>query len=326
MNDHRHAARQIAVLSCVASLAGCAHAYTTWPYPGWYTIGSAHFHVHGPDQSELPATALMLEGLYTAIGETFFPRADLHGIEVVVFGTEEDARDLPPKASGFLDEKKASGGILVLTAREPRLDRRANDGRFTTPNQEKAAHTIAQRLLRNSMQDAPEWFRDGFLLYLETLQLHDDTAVFGNRPTRMTQELMAGRAIPLGALIAAPHSEFSTGDWTRSHHASAWAFIHFLLGGDGGRLRPNFDALCRALTATPPGPEGSRQAIERAFPGSHFSEIENRARDYAVNDLGGQPRFHPFAVNVKLPGGPPPAPVLASPKHVQNLLLQLKHR
>ncbi len=310
---------------CLFALSACAHSYETWPYPGWQTIESKHFHVHGPRSDGLTEIASELERIHSALTGAFFPQTELHHVEVLVFSDDEETRKLPSRSAGILDEKRADGGILVMTTYEPRVNPRREDMRFSTPNQEKAVRYVLQRFLRLTMADAPLWFRQGLTHYIENVQLGADSAVFGHRDILMTDTLRAGRAILLGQLVAATKADFD-GDWGRSHHASAWAFIHYLLGAEKGTLRPKFDALCKALLHAHADAADSRAAIEKAFDGMPFEEIEHKVRDYAVTSLGSRPYFHPLAIELKSPDAGAFSFVPADAKHVQNLLLQLKRR
>jgi hypothetical protein len=131
--------------------------------------------------------------------------------------------------------------------------------------------------------------------------------------------------IPLGQLIAARNADFN-GDWRLSHHASAWAFIHYLLGGDRGKLRARFDALARALIeADDQSPEASRAAIEKAFPDVPFAVLEGQVRDYAVLDLGRKNYFHPMTVQFVPPPRRDYPTEPADPQRLRGLLAGLKH-
>src|SRR5205823_5765833 len=108
---------------------------------------------------------------------------------------------------------------------------------YSTLPEQQMASELVRRMLRVNMRNAPPWFRIGLEDYAETVEIQGDLARFGHRLPRPTHELAAGRVIPLGQLIAARNADFNGGEWRLSHQASAWAFIHYLLGGDRGTLQ-----------------------------------------------------------------------------------------
>src|SRR5205814_1524129 len=116
--------------------------------------------------------------------------------------------------------------------------RRMRSGYTTLPEQE-GAREMCHRFLHYTMPHAPVWLRQGLCLYLESVEVENDTARFGHREPRLTNEVAAGRVIPIGLLVDAPASEYQNGaDWWRDHQASAWAFVHFMVDGDEGHNRP----------------------------------------------------------------------------------------
>jgi hypothetical protein len=187
------------------------------------------------------------------------------------------------------------------------------------------ATELVRRMLRVNMRHAPTWFRVGLEEYAQTVEIQGDLARFGHRLPRHTHELAAGRVIPLGQLIAASNHEFSGGDWRLSHQASAWAFIHYLLGGERGHLRGRFDAVAKALIeADDQGPESSRAAIEKAFPDVPFATLEGQVRDYAVLELGRKTYFHPMTIEFEAPPHRDYPTEPADPQRLRGLLAGLK--
>jgi hypothetical protein len=310
----RGTGRGVCSFILVAAL-GCAH--TPPRAEDWVTLESPHFALY-TDTSPGTYQPIFeeIEGVYTALHAAFFPHTDLL-VEVLLFSSPESQQDTAKRALRVHHEGPRP---LVLTART--VSRYRGNNPYTTLPEEQAASELCKRFLRANMRYAPLWFRNGLADYAQTVEVKGGIARFGHRQAQLSSELAAGRVIPLGQLIAARAEEFSSGDWRRSHQASAWAFIHYLLGGEDGALRPRFDALARALMdADSDSPAASRAALAKAFPDEDFATLEAKARDYAA-DLGRRPGFHPMVLEIAAPA-PPPPPRPAEPEHLKNVLAGL---
>jgi hypothetical protein len=308
--------RRAVILLALGLFFGCAHGPPA--AADWVTLESPHFDLY-TDTS--PGTYQPIyqeiEGIYTALKTAFFPHTELH-VDVLLFASPEARADTAARA---LRVPREGPRPLVLTAHTTARNRGNNP--YTTLAEEQAASELCRRFLRENMRRAPVWFRGGLADYVQTVEVKGGVARFGHRQAVLTSELAAGRVIALGQLIAAPAEEFSSGEWRRSHQASAWAFLHYLLGAEEGALRPRFDALARALIdADADTPAASRAALARAFPGMSFSELEGKAHDYAV-DLGRRPGFHPMTIEIPAPPGAPAAHP-ADPEHLKRVLAGLR--
>jgi hypothetical protein len=263
---------------------------------------------------------LRLELLHQALSRALFPRSNLDRIEVLLFAEPDDS-DLAVADASAPGASARQRGALVLSLRDRRRGRASGTGvdRFTTSWQMTAARTMAHRFLEGAMDRPPRWLRVGLTRYLATVQIEPDAAIFGRRPDDLAGELRQGRAIPLGELLAAGPTEFE-GAWSRDHEASAWGFIHYLLDGEGGKLRPRFDAIMTALRSDP---TDSRAAVARAFPEMAFSAVEGKVRDYLVEILGRRSTFHPFPVSLIAPRPTRGTGAAADRDRVHALLLGL---
>jgi hypothetical protein len=310
-------------LGLCAAVLGCGHAKgSPDEYDGWATATTLHFDVHTPMSAAVAeAYAQQLELVYTAMIALMFPRVDLPPTEVLVFEHRVSAQDTVADSSGQSRERRPAGGVMVLIDRERHTTQRSAVNKFSTPWQVQAAHEIAARLVKQAIPHAPAWFRTGVERYLETVQVEPGMAKFGRREPLLEAELTAGRVIPLGQLLDDTNESFHH-DWPRSHEASAWGFVNYLLTGEGGTLRPKFDIIAAALEADRQG--NSRIAIEAAFPNVPLGALENKVRDYDVRVLGRTTMFPTLSIPL------PPVPDArgtASPTatdHVRGLLLAVK--
>jgi hypothetical protein len=311
--------------------AACAHgAASDTGYAGWHAVTTEHFLVNTPlGAGDAEETAARLEQLYQALERGFFPRARLERIDVVVFERQADAsRDAPGAHVASDTSRGPAKGPLVLVRRDGRRDRGLGTavGRYTTPWQRAAARALGRRFLDGALVRTPAWLEVGLGRYLATVELEPDAAgavaIFGRRPDDLAAELRQGRAIPLGQVLAAGTPELQ-GDWGRDYQASAWGFIHYLLDGEKGTLRPRFDAMMSALLAGG-GQTDSRAAVAQAFPDLPFPVLEAKVRDYAVEVLGRRPSFHPYPVALVAAARTAGTATPSDPAHLQAVLA--RHR
>jgi len=305
-------------------LLACAHGQGANPYGDWVNVKSYSFSLYTDTSSGTYKEIVgEIEALNAALVKAFFPSTEIHGIEVLLFSTPEAERKAVTAAG--VPFVRPDSKPIVLTARTSARGRDRNTSLYSTPAEQQMATELVTRMLKANMRNAPPWFRIGLQEYVETVEINGSLARFGHRLPRPTRELAAGRVIPLGKLIEARQSDFGGGDWRLSHRASAWAFIHYLLGGERGTLRPRFDAMARALIDADDGSAAtSRAAIEKAFPDVPFATLEGKVHDYAVLELGQRNYFHPMTIEFTPPPERdyPTAP--ADPQRLRGLLAGLR--
>jgi hypothetical protein len=315
------------VVLLLTLVAGCAHERDAGrAYADWHTVTTAHFAVHTPlGVGDAESAAFQLELCYRALAESLFPHAALDPVEVLLFQRQEDARSAAVAARAIDAQDPRRHGALVLWLRDHQRLRGQGTApeKYTTTWQMIAVRELARRLLDESIDRPPLWFREGLLAYVATAQVEPGVVIFGRRPNDLAVELKEGRAILLGQLLDAGRSDFN-GDWHRDYHASAWGFIHYLLDGEGGTLRPRFDALAAKLLAGGAGADG-RAAVAAAFPGEPFAAVELKVRDYLVEVLGRRSTFHPFPVTTSVPPSTAGTAAASDPRRVHALLLASKH-
>jgi hypothetical protein len=304
---------------------GCAHGKDANPYRDWVNVRSYSFSLYTDTSSGTYKEVVgEIEALNAAITRAFFPSSEVHGIEVLLFSTPEAEHNAV--AAAGVPFVRPDTKPIVLTARTSARTRNRNISNYSTPAEQQMATELCTRMLRENMRNAPVWFRIGLEEYVQTVEVQGNLARFGHRLPRPTHELAAGRVIPLGKLIEASNADFNSGDWRLSHRASAWAFIHYLLGGERGTLRPRFDVLARALIDAGDGSAAtSRAAIEKAFPDVDFATLEGKFHDYSVVELGQRNYFHPMTIEFTAPPEREYPTEPADPNRLRGLLAGLKH-
>jgi hypothetical protein len=310
---------------CTALLTlACAHGQNANPYSDWVDVHSYSFSLF-TDTSAGTYKDIVgeIEAMNAALTRAFFPNTEVRGIEVLLFSTPESERKAV--AAAGVPFVRPDTRPIVLTARTSARTRERNISNYSTPAEQQMATELVTRMLRANMRNAPPWFRIGLQEYVQTVEVQGNVARFGHRLPRPTHELAAGRVIPLGKLIEATNADFNGGDWRLSHRASAWAFIHYLLGGERGTLRPRFDAIARALIDADDGSAAtSRAAIEKAFAGVDFATLEGKVHDYAVLELGQRNFFHPMTIEFTAPPEREYPTEPADPNRLRGLLAGLK--
>jgi hypothetical protein len=316
---------RVRALLLVAALAGCAHGAGN-PYADWVAVRTYSFTVY---TNTSPGTYRdivdEIEALNAALVKGFFPSTELRGIDVVLFADPEAEKKAVKHADTPFVRPDADPIVLTVRPNGPRRGRDRNASLYSTHPEQQMSTALVRRMLAANMRNAPPWFRVGLEEYAETVEIQGNLARFGHRLPRTTHELAVGRVIPLGQLIAAGPHDFHGGEWRLDHRASAWAFIHYLLGGQRGELRPRFDVLARALIeADDAGPQASRAAIAKAFPDVDFATLEGRVHDYAVGELGQRSYFHPMTIQFVAPPHRDYPTEAADPQRVQGLLSGLR--
>jgi hypothetical protein len=307
-------------------VVGCGHAKgAPDEYDSWTTVTTHHFDVHTPMSASVAEEyAQQLELVYAAMTAMMFPNVELPPIEVVVFEHAVSARQTTADTTGESREKRPASGVIVLMDRERHTTQRSPVNKYSTPWQVNAAREIGARLLKYGMPHAPVWFRSGVAHFLETVQVEPGVAKFGRREPLLEAELAAGRVIPLGQLLTEDNGTFH-GDWPRSHEASAWGFVNYLLTADGGALRPKFDLMAAALEANRGGAQPSLAAVQLAFGDLPFAQLETQVRDYDVNVLGRKTTFPTLSIPLAPVAQVEGTSTQAATDHVRGLLLALKH-
>lgn len=312
----RAALLAVTATACLGS--GCAHG----PRPEEFRTATApHFRVHTTlGDSAASSAARELEALHAALRQVLFPNTDLEPADVLLFVDPQERREAEAAARKDDRPRRAVKGRPLVLIDRPDIHRdRLRVSNYSTLMQQDAAVQIGRRMLDQNMRRAPPWFQQGLLAYVETMELEGDRARFGHRLPRPIAELRAGRVILLPELIGASNDKFNSGDFPRSYEASAWAFIHFLMDGDGGANRARFDVLSRTLIERESrDATASAAAIAAAFPDTTIEALGLRVRDYAM-ELGRLAKVKTLVVGFT-PWTGTPAIVPADPEVVRGLL------
>jgi hypothetical protein len=140
-------------------------------------------------------------------------------------------------------------------------------------------------MVRHFRGALPQWFRDGFGEILGNTLVHDKDVEIGRVIPWYLEQLTGVRTstagdrtrsedrrgiappttvmLPLPRLVAVTREdpEFTGEADRRMFAAQSWAFVHYLMFGDGGAHRPKLNRFAALLHAGKPGDQATREAL-----------------------------------------------------------------
>jgi hypothetical protein len=257
---------QRAPLVALLFALGCAHQ--SWQDPGhrWITGSTPHFKIHGDgSRGSVEDVLVRLEETYAALTATFFPNTEVPIIEGMVFSQEEEFKTLTagrPVVGMFVLQVGSNGSLLVVRGDAPAylID-------------QTVTHELVHRLILQHYPALPLFVNEGLALYLETVQVRQKGIIFGAAPRDELDVANYGGAVPLPELLAAPGTSMHGPDGHR-YYASAWAFMHELIQGGGGRYLRRLPAALRAFEQVERSPRGFAEALAAVYPERTLPELE----------------------------------------------------
>lgn len=217
----------------------------------WIEMRSAHFQViSNASEGSTRSLTWQLEQIRNVIA-AFWPwaRVDLSTpLGVIAVKDENSMRALAPAYwEGKGDVRPVS--VWVTGADRPYLVIRADlrgDDRSTLNPHISAYYSYVSLVLQSSMaRDLPLWLGRGLAGVVSNTVVRDNFILLGPPIPWHLQRLRSGSRLPLNALVAVTRSspEYTQGDRRIAFDAQSWAFVHYLMFGREGRLRPKLDQL-----------------------------------------------------------------------------------
>jgi hypothetical protein len=292
---------------------GCAHQ--SWKDPGrrWISGNAPHFQIHADgSRGSLEDVLVRLEETYLALTATFFPGTEIPVIEGMVFNDDEEFQTLTARApivGAFVPGVGPHGSLLVVRGQAP-------------PDliDQTVTHELVHRLVLQTYPRLPVFVNEGLALYLETVHVRQKAIVFGAAPRDELDIANYGGAVSLSELLAAGRSSMHGPDGHR-YYASAWAFMHELIQGNGGRYLRRLPAALRVLEEVARSPAGIAEALAEVYPDRTLPELE-KAMFHEASWAQGMGADHVVAV-------PFPHPAVkatttdADPAYIEQLSAQL---
>jgi hypothetical protein len=243
-------------------LTGCTHL--PWkPYQGWRSWKAADVTVHTDTISQYEPALEWLQTGFTVYQETFFKPWKIPPVQAVYISSDNP--------TPFLSNAGTSKDAITL-ARWPWAEAKGGRSLLVVGYSEwqwMYYHQLAHHFIEAAVPGAPLWFHEGFARYLTRIYQvpgKPQEVCFGRDPPGATTRV----SLPLKELLAAGYREYneSSEPWIGP---LSQAFIDYLLHGEGGRLRPAFTDLMRALAAGKTGEQAL--AATYAIP---FDQLESR--------------------------------------------------
>ena len=235
----------------------------------WTEVKSPHFVViSSASQGQTRTLVWQLEQIRSAMAALFpWARVDLdRPIAVLAVGDERGMRSLAPE---YFERK---GGVRPASVWVGGADRyyfaiRADiqmEDRDTINPHINAYFSYASLVVDQSVPARmPEWFTRGFAGVLSNTIVRESEVLVGPPIPWHLERLRERSRLRVAALmnVSRASREFQTGEGLARFDAQAWALVHFLMFGEGGKHRPLLDRFTK-LVAGGTAPDA---AVREAF-------------------------------------------------------------
>lgn len=264
--------RLVFLVLCAAFAAAAPRAAAQ---TGWLRIESKNFQLVGDaDERELRETAARLEQFRHTLTQ-LFPQMNFNSpipTRVVVFRDKKTFDDFKTIewAAGYF-QPGDDINYIVLTADKSNADSLAT-----------IFHEYTHFLIDNSLgrTSIPPWFNEGIAEYYERFTIENDQKItLGAVNNSHLQLLRQNRFIPLDVFFATDYYTLHKQSKQNAQlfYAQAWSLVHYLLQGDGGARRGQFNKFVELLIAgTKP-----KDAFQRAFE-TDYAAMETELRKYVA--------------------------------------------
>jgi len=260
-------------LALVLTLAMCAWAETPIADP-WIAVRGPHFTVVTDAPSREADRLVQRFERLRAVFSRLWPtaRTDAKSVIVIAPVTRTGLRPLLP-AEWSRDDAIHPAGLMVAGLDRVYLGVPAGASDLT---EGVATHEYVHLVVEANIPAAPLWLNEGLAEFFAAGRFDESPAVFGLPHVGHLHVLRTQPWLPLSTLLSAMRGAQSVRDRATSaaFYAQAWALVHYLKLGDGGRHAATLTAFAALLAqGIPP-----MQAAVEAFgdPGS----LERCLRDY----------------------------------------------
>ena len=224
----------------------------------WETIRSRHFLVHtDAGRGGVDTIIARFEDTYQALSSTFFAGAKVRDVEAMVFADSAEYDRIAGRgtAGRFIPGLGPTGSLLVVRYHENRAQL-----------ERVVAHELVHRFADAVHPRLPNWMDEGIAMFLETVEVRDDEILIGESPRGTSEHGFADAGgVSFRDLVNAPLDRLY-GNEARFYYAAAWAVVHHLMVGDGGRDRDRFSALLHALEQTQRAGRSAELAFTQVYP------------------------------------------------------------
>jgi FimV-like protein len=239
----------------------------------WTSVRSKNFFLVGnASDKEIRRVAARLEQFRDVLGR-LLNRANLASstpTTVVVFKSQSAYQPFaPPGTAGYFQPGPDMNYISLSAEANPQ-----DPHPFSV-----IFHEYVHFMIKNNMQDVPDWFNEGLAEYYSTLEvLSDDRKVQLGLPIGYhLQALREQKLLPFKTLLAVDHSSpyYNESNKRGVFYAESWALVHYLLLGNDGKRQPQFGKFLSLLLSNKPVEDAFQQAFQ-----TDSATLEKELKEY----------------------------------------------
>jgi hypothetical protein len=254
-----------------ASLACALAARLSAAEPEWLKLQAPSFGVVSQlDEKETRAWAVEFEQFIGALHALYsVDEVDLPPLTIVLF---RHPRDFAPYRLRTESGQARVAGFFGNTG-DWSVIGMPGGGRDDATRQtiyHEAVHWFA------TASDAPQplWFAEGLAEVLSTFEVVDGKGRWGEAIADNVSYLSQAGLLPMQDLLRASQDDALHGGEREKYYPQAWAFVHFLMFGNGGADSPKLSQFLTALRQT-----NVDSAVETAF-GKSYDDLTDDLRRY----------------------------------------------
>jgi tetratricopeptide (TPR) repeat protein len=148
----------------------------------------------------------------------------------------------------------------------------------TKTTYEVALHEYTHRLVNTNLHRVPVWLNEGLADFYSTFELNDDGKAIIGRAVPWRMQTLSSRSMPpLRRLLNGESAAqlFKNAYDTEMFYAQSWAFVHYMILGDGGKHRGQLARYLDLIQSSKPYDEAAREAF-----GTDFDVLDRGVRTY----------------------------------------------
>jgi lipoprotein NlpI len=244
----------------------------------WVSINSKNFIViSNAGERDARKITMMLEQFRHTLS-LLLPQAKTRSAvptKVILFKDQYSFRPFKPKYKGKIRDEIA--GYFFSNGDESYI------ALATSTNTEITYriifHEYEHFIVGNNLLRAPVWLNEGLAEYYSTFRVQNDEqkAVIGTPIATHVALLRNAQLLPLSKLFEVDFKSPEYNETSRAgvFYAESWALVHYLMVGNQGKRRGQFQQFIDLLNSTLPVEESFRQAFQ-----TDYRTIEEGLRDY----------------------------------------------
>jgi tetratricopeptide (TPR) repeat protein len=245
-------------------------APTTAAEPGWLKLQAPQFGVLSQlDEAATRKWAVEFDQFIAALQTLYkVPDASLPPLTIVLFRSQrafDPYRRHIGTGGAVVDGFFANRGtwsVIGLAGRRSRDETRRI-----------VQHEAVHWFLSGADVELPPWFHEGLAEVYSTFEVRDDKGRFG-APIALSRDFLDYAGVqPIEDFLRTPQAAVLHGSNER-YYPQAWAFVHYLVFGNGGANRPRLATLLRGLQDT-----DLDSAFTAAF-GRSYDDVTRDLRGY----------------------------------------------